>query len=59
MRYLMSARVRPERRGELLEAIESGTFGRGFPYGDLGETLCEGKVELPTMKRFGISQLWP
>lgn len=44
MRYLISAKVRPERRAELLDAIESGTFGRGFPYGDLGETLCEGKV---------------
>lgn len=44
MRYLLSARVRPGRRAELLEAIESGSFGRGFPYGDLGETLREGKV---------------
>ena len=44
MRYLISARVKPERRAELLDAIESGSFGRGFPYGDLGETLCEGKV---------------
>src|SRR5579875_2654377 len=45
MRYLLSARVRPERRAELLDAIESGTFGAGFPYGDLGATLCEGKVD--------------
>lgn len=45
MRYLLSARVRPEMRAELLGAIESGTLGQGFPYGDLGATLCEGKVD--------------
>jgi hypothetical protein len=45
MRYLLSARVQPDKQGELLAALESGTFGQGFPYGDLGETLCEGKVD--------------
>jgi hypothetical protein len=45
MRYLLSARVRPEKRAELIAAIESGSFGHGFPYGDLGETLCEGRVD--------------
>ena len=45
MRYLLSARVRPERRRELLEAIEQGRFAEGFPYGDLGETLCRGRVD--------------
>jgi hypothetical protein len=45
MRYLLSARVRPEKRRELLEAIEQGRFGEGFPYGDLGETLCQGRVD--------------
>jgi hypothetical protein len=45
MRYLLSARVRPERRRELLEAIEAGRLGEGFPYGDLGETLCRGRVD--------------
>jgi hypothetical protein len=45
MRYLLSARVRPEKQDDLLVALESGTFGQGFPYGDLGETLCEGKVD--------------
>jgi hypothetical protein len=45
MRYLLSARVRPERRSELLRALESGGFGAGFPYGDLGETLCRGRVD--------------
>jgi hypothetical protein len=29
MRYLVTARVRPEREAELLRAIESGTLGRG------------------------------
>jgi hypothetical protein len=45
MRYLLSARVRPERRRELLEVIEAGRFSEGFPYGDLGETLCRGMVD--------------
>ncbi|HWE38236.1 MAG TPA: hypothetical protein VG406_16820 [Isosphaeraceae bacterium] len=45
MRYLLGARVRPERREELLRALEGGTFGAGFPYGDLGELLCEGRVD--------------
>ncbi len=45
MRYLLSARVRPEKQRELLEAIEQSRFGEGFPYGDLGETLCEGRVD--------------
>jgi hypothetical protein len=45
MRYLLSARVQPEKKAELLAAIESGSFGRGFPYGDLGEMLCEGRVD--------------
>ena len=45
MRYLLGARVRPERRAELLRALEDGTFGRGFPYGDLGAMLCEGRVD--------------
>ena len=44
MRYLLSARVRPEKRRELLEVIEERRFGKGFPYGDLGETLCRGRV---------------
>jgi hypothetical protein len=45
MRYLLSAKVRPEKRRELLEAIEQRQFGEGFPYGDLGETLCRGRVD--------------
>jgi hypothetical protein len=45
MRYLLSARVHPEKRRELLEAIEAGRFSEGFPYGDLGETLCRGRVD--------------
>lgn len=45
MRYLISARVRPELRGELLRVLESGRFGVGFPYGDLGKTLCAGRVD--------------
>lgn len=45
MRYILGAKVRPERRAELLRALEGGTFGRGFPYGDLGETLCNGRVD--------------
>jgi hypothetical protein len=45
MRYLLGARVRPDRRAELLRALEAGTFGDGFPYGDLGEVLCTGRVD--------------
>jgi hypothetical protein len=45
MRYIMGARVRPDRRAELLEALENGRFGEGFPYGDLGEVLCSGRVD--------------
>ena len=45
MRYILGARLRPERRAELLRALEDGSFGRGFPYGDLGEVLCAGRVD--------------
>jgi hypothetical protein len=45
MRYLLTARVRPEKERELLDAIEQRRFGEGFPYGDLGETLCRGRVD--------------
>ena len=45
MRYLLSARVRPEKRAELYRALEEGRFGAGFPYGDLGEMLCTGRVD--------------
>ncbi|APW63855.1 hypothetical protein [Paludisphaera borealis] len=45
MRYLLEARVRPDRRTELLRALEAGTFGEGFPYGDLGEVLSKGLVD--------------
>src|SRR5205085_525009 len=45
MRYLLSARVRPERQAGLLRAIEDGRFGAGFPYGDLGEVLARGRVD--------------
>jgi hypothetical protein len=45
MRYILGAKVRPERRGELLKALEDGRFGEGFPYGDLGDVLCSGRVD--------------
>src|SRR3954466_1265087 len=45
MRYLLGARVKPGRAADLLRALEAGTFGDGFPYGDLGEVLCEGRVD--------------
>jgi hypothetical protein len=45
MRYLVSARVRPGRRAELLAALEEGRLSEGFPYGDLGEVLAEGRVD--------------
>jgi hypothetical protein len=45
MRYLLAARVRPGKHGELLAALEDGRFGTGFPYGDLGELLRSGRVD--------------
>ena len=45
MRYLLAARVRQDRHGDLLTALEAGTFGEGFPYGDLGEMLMTGRVD--------------
>ena len=45
MRYILAARLRPERRAGFLRALEDGTFGRGFPYGDLGEVLRTGRVD--------------
>ena len=45
MRYLVSAKVRPEKRAELLKAIDAQQFGEGFPYGDLGDVLCAGRVD--------------
>src|SRR6188472_1031781 len=45
MRYLLAARVRHDRHGDLLEALEAVTFGEGFPYAALGEMLCTGRVD--------------
>jgi hypothetical protein len=45
MRYLLNAKVRPERQADLLRALEDGSFGDGFPYGDLGEMICTGRVD--------------
>jgi hypothetical protein len=45
MQYLIGARVWPEARADLLRALEDGRFGNGFPYGDLGEMLCAGRVD--------------
>src|SRR5688572_17840600 len=52
MRYILGARVRPERRADLLRALEDGTFGRGFPYGDLGEVLRTGRVDATEVIRW-------
>src|SRR5512142_2570502 len=45
LRYLLSARVGPGKRGDLLRALEAGRLGAGFPYGDLGEVLRAGRVD--------------
>jgi len=45
MRYLLRAKVRPEAKTDLLRALEDGTFGDGFPYGDIGEVICAGRVD--------------
>jgi hypothetical protein len=52
MRYLLGARVRPEKRTGLLHALENGSFGEGFPYGDLGKVLCTGRVDDSGMIRW-------
>ena len=52
MRYLLGARVRPEQRARLLHALENGSFGKGFPYGDLGKVLCTGRVDDSGMIRW-------
>jgi hypothetical protein len=52
MRYLVSAKVRPGKTEELLAAIEKKSFGKEFPYGDLGEVLCEGRVDDSGMVRW-------
>jgi hypothetical protein len=41
MRYCMSARVIPEMAAALEQALVDGTFGKGFPFGDLGDNLRE------------------
>jgi hypothetical protein len=45
MRYILGARVRHERRADLLRSLEDGSFGQGFPYGELGQMLCSGRVD--------------
>ncbi len=45
MRYILGANVRTERRADLLQLLEDGKFGEGFPYGDLGEVLSMGHVD--------------
>jgi hypothetical protein len=44
-RYLLKAKVRPEAKPELFRALEDGSFGEGFPFGDLGEVLRTGRVD--------------
>jgi hypothetical protein len=45
MRYLLRAKARRSARVDLLKALEDGSFGKGFPYGDLGVVLCTGRVD--------------
>jgi hypothetical protein len=45
MRYLLSARMRPGKEADLLRSLTDGSFGRGFPYGDLGDVLRESRVD--------------
>ncbi len=45
MRYLVSARLKPGQAGALKTALANGSFGRGFPFGDLGEYLRECNVD--------------
>jgi hypothetical protein len=45
MRYLMKARVISGKAAALKQALDDSTFGRGFPYGDLGEAIRECTVD--------------
>ena len=45
MRYILAAKVRPEKQSALQTALANGSFGAGFPYGDLGECLRAGRVD--------------
>ena len=45
MRYLLAARIRPDAKADLLHALEDGSFGDGFPYGDLEKVICTGQVD--------------
>lgn len=45
MRYLLAAKVKPGRAGDLLRALAEGSFSRGFPFGDLGEVLLSGRAD--------------
>ncbi|HYG74903.1 MAG TPA: hypothetical protein VEK08_07865 [Planctomycetota bacterium] len=45
MRYILSAQVIPGKAAALQRALRDGSFSRGFPYGDLGENVREGKVD--------------
>jgi hypothetical protein len=45
MRCVRAAKIRPEAKVDLLRALEDGSFGDGFPYGDLGTVICTGRVD--------------
>jgi len=45
MRYAMKARVIPGQAAALKQALADGSFGRGFPFGDLGENLRDCRVD--------------
>ena len=39
MRYAIKAKVIPEKAATLKQALADGSFGRDFPFGDLGDNL--------------------
>lgn len=45
IRYIMSAYLKPEQARALQLAIADGSFGAGFPYGDLREVLYDARVD--------------
>ena len=45
MRYIVSARLKTGQARALQAALADGSFGRGFPFGDLGEYLRDCTVD--------------
>jgi hypothetical protein len=45
MRYIVAARIIPGKEQALKAALDDGSFGPGFPFGDLGDNLRACRVD--------------